>query len=368
MKMSEFSSIWDGLKRRYDREAQSEMHRRVFMPDSKVVIFGAGEVARLLLPLLKRYQKKPFAYCDNYKTGIHAETNLPILSPAQLVARHCDSIVLIAASSAKISDAMFDQLLKIGFPQSNVFRSYGDAFMSVEYFQEKYMTGYEWAYDFFRDSESKNIIAERVKGHLFGFDMNPLPYWDIYFPKDIGFELSDNEIFVDGGAYDGATSVDFARRTSNKYRKIYAFEPDLINYRETGRNLSAYSGVEITNAGLWRKAGELTFSSGCGQASRIDDEAVNKIRVVSLDEMFAERPEGEFPTFIKMDIEGAEHAAIEGAKEIIGSRRPKLAISAYHKPEDIYDLPRLIYDMNPDYRFALRHYTKGCLETVLYAF
>jgi FkbM family methyltransferase len=198
--------------------------------------------------------------------------------------------------------------------------------------------------------------------------MNPLPYRDIYFPSNIGFALSSNEIFIDGGAYDGSTSIDFINRINGNYGRIYAFEPDRINYLAMCANLSVYPRIEVINAGLWQLTGELTFSAGCGQASRLDEHAANRIRVNSLDKIFSSLPEIEWPTFIKMDIEGAERAAIEGAKKIINRRRPKLAISAYHKPEDIYDLTQLIHGINPSYGYALRHYTKGCLETVLYAF
>jgi FkbM family methyltransferase len=366
--MKEFYSVFDRVKSRYKENPINEALLCLPEPDGKVVIFGAGDVAELLLPFLERYQSRLFAYCDNHKTGIHPKNNVPIISPAELVAEHRDAVVIIAISSAEDSDTMYNQLIEFGFPQSRLFRSYGDVFMSLDDIEKNYLSGYEWAYGFFSDAESKSIILDRIKGYLFGFEMNPLPYQDIYFPENIGFELSGNEIFIDGGAYDGAIALDFVRRVNNNYDKIYAFEPDRINYQVARASLSAYPNVEVINAGLWRSGGELTFSAGLGQASHIDDNGANKVQTVSLDEMFRSSPDTEWPTFVKMDIEGAEHAAIEGAREIIDRKRPKLAISAYHKPEDIYDLPRLIHSINPDYKYALRHYTKGCLETVLYAF
>ena len=72
-------------------------------------------------------------------------------------------------------------------------------------------------------------------------------------------------------------------------------------------------------------------------------------------------------TFIKMDIEGSEYQAILGAEKMITSHKPKLAISVYHKPEDIWQLPLLIYRFNHEYKFYLRHYSFGNNETVLYA-
>lgn len=72
-------------------------------------------------------------------------------------------------------------------------------------------------------------------------------------------------------------------------------------------------------------------------------------------------------TFIKMDIEGAEYKAIKGAETIIRNYHPKLAISIYHNAEDIWELPRLIMTICPDYKLYLRHYSIAQAETVLYA-
>ena len=72
-------------------------------------------------------------------------------------------------------------------------------------------------------------------------------------------------------------------------------------------------------------------------------------------------------TFIKMDIEGAEVEALKGAKEIIQRDRPKLAISAYHRAEDIVNIPILVKEFVPDYHLYFRHYSNDVNETVLYA-
>lgn len=77
--------------------------------------------------------------------------------------------------------------------------------------------------------------------------------------------------------------------------------------------------------------------------------------------------EGEPVTFIKMDVEGAEREALIGAERTIRKYAPKLAISVYHRPEDIWELPEIILRYNPDYQLFLRHYSLNSCETVLYA-
>lgn len=71
--------------------------------------------------------------------------------------------------------------------------------------------------------------------------------------------------------------------------------------------------------------------------------------------------------FIKMDIEGSEAAALQGAAQTLARHRPRLAISAYHMPADLWELPALIRELNPGYRFFLDHHTNFAEETVPYA-
>ena len=71
--------------------------------------------------------------------------------------------------------------------------------------------------------------------------------------------------------------------------------------------------------------------------------------------------------FIKMDIEGSEYNALLGARETIVRNRPILAISIYHRKEDIWVLPSVILEMVPDYKLYFGHYSIAAAETVLYA-
>ena len=71
--------------------------------------------------------------------------------------------------------------------------------------------------------------------------------------------------------------------------------------------------------------------------------------------------------FLKMDIEGAECAALHGAKNILRDLKPKLAISAYHKEADLWELPQLIKSLNPDYKLYFSHHSPISWESVVYA-
>lgn len=101
-----------------------------------------------------------------------------------------------------------------------------------------------------------------------------------------------------------------------------------------------------------------------GGSSIICDDGEVSISAVTIDETIRK---GDKVTFIKMDVEGAELESLKGAKEIIIRDKPKLAISIYHKPEDMAAIPLYIKRLVPKYKFYIRHHSNGSSETVLYA-
>ena len=72
-------------------------------------------------------------------------------------------------------------------------------------------------------------------------------------------------------------------------------------------------------------------------------------------------------TMLKMDIEGAEYNALEGAKDTIVEKKPKLAICIYHSDEDMVRIPEWIHELVPEYKLYVRQHSNCFCETVLYA-
>ena len=60
------------------------------------------------------------------------------------------------------------------------------------------------------------------------------------------------------------------------------------------------------------------------------------------------------PSFIKMDVEGNEMDALIGSKETLVRYKPQLAICLYHKPSDMWTIPKLIHEIAPEYRYWCR--------------
>lgn len=71
--------------------------------------------------------------------------------------------------------------------------------------------------------------------------------------------------------------------------------------------------------------------------------------------------------FLKLDIEGAESAALKGAEQTLRRFTPRLALAAYHQFDDMWALIRQIDQLDLGYHFAMAHFTPHHEETVLYA-
>lgn len=187
-----------------------------------------------------------------------------------------------------------------------------------------------------------------------------------YFPGREILIPTNEEIFVDAGAYNGATSVEFARWVNEKYKKIYLMEPDSLMQSVMKEYLKLHNmhDIEIVRKGAYSRSTVLQFAcsaeSGSSKISEIGTESVDTI---SIDEML----NGSRATYIKMDIEGAELEALEGAAKTITTYRPNLAISIYHKEDDLWEIPYYIHQNYPWYKLYIRHYELTTNETVLYA-
>ena len=182
-----------------------------------------------------------------------------------------------------------------------------------------------------------------------------------YFDSEIVIP-SSKEIFVDCGFCDGFSTRQFIKWCNYDYEKIVAFEPDIFNYNEALK-IKDIPCLELHNIGCWREKRLLAFKGGLGEASCIDQRGNDFINADTIDNVL----QGERCSFIKMDIEGAELDALYGAQNTIKKYRPKLAVSIYHKPEDIIKIPLYILELNEDYKLYLRHYTFGRWDSVLYA-
>lgn len=173
-------------------------------------------------------------------------------------------------------------------------------------------------------------------------------------------------VFVDAGCFDCDTSIRFSAWSQGSYQKILALEPDPVNLKRARDNAALHQvpRIEFLQAGLWNVTQDGCFGALGNDSSRIVESGGESIQLLALDDVMAK----DRLAFLKMDIEGAEWKALEGAEHTLKRDQSLCAISAYHKPGDQIALMKYLKQLVPEYRFALRHYTTLAVETVLYAF
>lgn len=176
-------------------------------------------------------------------------------------------------------------------------------------------------------------------------------------------EVEPGDAVMDCGTYTGNTSLYFAKKTGPAGH-VYGFEAASDTFRRYARNMAGHNNVTPINAAVCDASGAVVFSGNTAGA-RISKGDGFPVTAVSLDD-FVQEHDLDRVGFIKMDIEGAEESALLGAKDVIRRFRPKMALSAYHRGDDLLALPRVILELNPDYHFALRHFSRSVYETVLY--
>ena len=119
--------------------------------------------------------------------------------------------------------------------------------------------------------------------------------------------------------------------------------------------------ITIHTLGLGSRSETVRFHSNLGSASRESEFGTSTISMQTLDSLRIHNP-----TFIKMDIEGGEVAALLGATTTIRMHEPRLAVSVYHRYDDLRRIPEIVDLSGVSYRIYLRHYTEGTDETVMF--
>jgi FkbM family methyltransferase len=213
------------------------------------------------------------------------------------------------------------------------------------------------AYRLLADEESRREYLVQLSYLLSAMDALEVarpPAREWYFPREL-VPLSPEEVFVDCGAYDGDTIVDFLETCGGSYARILAFEPDPLAFERlrdfVGKLAPAMrSRIDLRQAAVGAEAATLRFAGGGTPVSRVAKEGSLAVECVPLDAAL----EGSRPTFIKMDIEGGEEGALQGAAQAIRAHRPILAICVYHLQADLYRVPLLIHNISHCYRLFMR--------------
>ena len=219
---------------------------------------------------------------------------------------------------------------------------------------------YSKLYSDLADEKSREVF-EKIINFKISFDYDFMKgftnnHTEQYFDKELIPEIKDI-VFVDGGGYVGDTLPQIIDNFED-FKKIYLVEPNKLHINIAKRDFSHVKNIEFINCGLGNETikseNKKDLDNNCNHNYQAQD-------IDTIDNLIDEKVD-----FIKLDIEGAEQDAIDGAKETIKKYKPILAICVYHKAEDWYKIPQKVLESESEYKIYLRHYMEGIFETVMY--
>ena len=223
-----------------------------------------------------------------------------------------------------------------------------------------------------------HLYEVRGQGGPMRLHMGPGSYYYYFILRSYDYDHNDTaigvepgDIVIDGGACYGETAVIFADRCAPNGR-VYAFEFVPENLKIMRMNLAANprhaERIEVVENALADANGQVFTFNSWGPGTQVNRNGRGDLQITSMtiDDLVAQKKPGRVD-FIKMDIEGSELLALHGAEKTLRRFRPKLAISAYHKPEDLYTLSAYLDSLQLGYRFFMDHFTVHREETVLFA-
>ncbi len=233
----------------------------------------------------------------------------------------------------------------------------------IDDFKEDYLNNkeqYSYTYNLLEDEKSKEVF-QKVINFKISFDLNFMEgftnnHKEQYFDKELIPKIK-NISFLDGGGYVGDTLPQIIDNFPD-FKEIYLVEPNLLHINIAKRDFGDIENIHFINCGLSNIVNDSldthTEENNC-------NHNYQAVHLNTIDNIIKDKID-----FIKLDIEGAEQDAIEGAKETIKKYTPILAICIYHKAEDWYKVPQKVLAINDNYKIYLRHYMEGIFETVMY--
>jgi len=377
-----------------------------------IILFGAGSHGRYLAEALREYGLEIAGFCDN-KPDLWGQKidGLPVMSPEDLKKRPEVSLYYALYNRLQIA-GIAEQLEKMGLASEGTERfrkmlSFMELRLALDrlsYFQSR-LSEVALIYDGLADEKSRFVYLNILKTwmifagsrHIWSMLGEGAQYWAL--PE---FRRLPGGVFADVGAYVGDTVEAFVINNLNSgFKKIYAFEPVAETFAILTRNVERLMADYELPAGsiecLKLNLGLRPDSPGVetdivsarhpvifdglvrvwptGESRLLLDDrlfdsgvlpmapSADQTKMYELDEFFQNRE----LDLIKMDTEGCEMNILRSGAGIISARKLKLAISIYHRFEDLFNIPLYLKQLVPDYKIAVRHHNPVTSEeTILY--
>lgn len=325
--------------------------------EKPILMYGMGNGADKILKVCEQYNIviSDFFASDGFVRG-HSFHGKTVLSYSQAKEKYGDFIVLLSFASSLPN--VIENIKKISHevelfaPDVPVF---GDNLFNMEFYNA-HLDDMKAAYSLLADDRSKfvyeQIINYKLSGkieYLFKCESDEQSVFDEF----IGSSRIEN--YIDLGAYNGDTIKKLMNQTDT-LKSVIALEPDDRNFKKLSEWAKTVNVPKIATykLGAWKNRATLFFDASGNRNANVSTvpnaQKFTEANVDALDNIASNFP----ADYIKYDVEGSEFEALIGSRQTIAEYSPLLLVSAYHRSEDLYKIPILIKELNPNYKIYLR--------------
>ena len=334
---SNLTSVWDFFKN----------------TNKPIILYGMGDGADKVIREFDKLNIKPYGVMasDDFVRGqkFHDFT----VKKLSCFESELDDFVIALCFASQLPDVM-DNIKTIAKKHTLLVPSvpvFGDNIFDREFYNSN-IENFHKAYELLADNQSKKVYENIIK---FQYTGNIEYLADCETAKDEVFnnilKPGNSESYLDLGAYRGDTIEEFLRYTNNEYKDITAFEPNPKNFKKLQEYCKNLDKVSLWQIGSYSKNTVINFNNKAGRNSAISGQGT-PTQVATVDSVLC----GKKITYAKLDVEGAEKDTFVGMEKTLKLFKPKLNVAAYHRSEDIFSLVLQIKEINPNYKFYLRHH------------
>ena len=323
-----------------------------------IVMYGMGNGADKILAVCEKYgiEVSDFFASDGFVRG-HSFKGKTVLSYSEIKKKYGSNNIIVLLSFASSLTSVLETIYRVAgecelyAPDVPVC---GDNLFCADFYNSN-KAKIDKARSLFCDDISREIFDNVINYKLSG-DINYLRFAETDKKDTYTGILNASNIknAIDAGAYNGDTARELAEYAPH-LEKIFALEPDRRNFRK----LSEYAEGETRfcvlplQSAAWCEKTTLMYDASGNRNAGVNTGAKKTVEVdaIAIDSLSCDRVD-----YIKYDVEGAEKEALLGSLKTIKAHKPALLVSAYHRSEDIFELPLLISSLEPSYKLYLRRY------------
>mgnify|MGYP001326917792 CR=1 FL=1 len=337
---------------------------------SPTYIYGAGVFAYVLQRYLEPCGiKVQAAMVDRAFVNAEKYVELPILTTEDNVEQLADANIIIGVTNYP---PVVGHLQRLGARHVHVidipdYLNMPHPFMDQAFVRE-HADEFSRVLELFADDLSrKTYIASincKVSENL-SYVSELVKLDELYFSKH-EFPLTDSETLLDVGGYTGDTVHEFHRLMGGAYSGIISLEPSPENFKILESTAQTYGTDRVTAVpvGAWDSKTTLRFTPKKQHIdNQITETGPESIEVDTIDNILMGL--GRTVSIIKLDINGAEYRALQGARQTIQRDRPRI-ITRLHTKEDYYRIPLLLKSFSPSMKLYLRQRNYMSMMVVLY--